>query len=114
MYSLDKFDFADKAAAQKKLQTILHGGKNKLHIVADFDRTLTKSKNDLGETVTSWAMLEKHLPAAAKKTCLNLFKKYRPVEIAGKMTVPDAVFWWEEVLRIMIRNKIFQRIALRW
>jgi 5'-nucleotidase len=106
MFSLDDFDCADINQVQKKLQTIIRAGKEKLHVVADFDRTLTKSKNDLGESVTSWAMLEKHLPFSAQQDCLNLFKKYRPMEIAGKMTLQDAVFWWEEVIRIMIRNKI--------
>lgn len=103
---LQQFKFRDKSNAAKKIECILNGGKNKLHLVCDFDRTLTKSANDLGETVTTWAMLAKHLPTSAQKQAWKLFGFYRPLEVQNKLTVNDAVTWWKENLKILIKNKL--------
>ncbi len=103
---LQSFKCRDEIGVAKKLARILSAGKDKLHLVCDFDRTLTKSVNDFGETVTTWAMLAKHLPPPAQKEAWKLFNKYRPREIKNELTTKDAVTWWKENLKILIKHKL--------
>lgn len=88
------------------MEAILRGGREKIHVVLDFDLTLTPSRNKPVQDATTWGLLERHLPAEASVEVKRLYDKYRPLEVQGKMTVTDAVDWWESALRIHQKNGI--------
>ena len=89
-----------------KLDSFIKEGVDKIHLLLDFDRTLTKSQNDLGENVTTWEILKDHLPSKAQKEYQQFYKKYRALEIGNKMTVSDAVKWWKRILNLFQKNKL--------
>jgi cytosolic 5'-nucleotidase 3 len=108
MNYIDKFICGDKEKNLKKIEFFLKHGKEKIHLVLDFDRTLTKSQNDLGENVTTWEILKTHLPIKGQKEYQRLYNKYRPLEVKNIMKLSDAVIWWEKILDLYKKNK------LRW
>ena len=91
-----------------KLERIKNAGKEKLHLVLDFDRTLTPGCNAAGKEFTTWQMMARHLPDSLKAEANRLYEKYRPLEIAGKMTTADAVAWWSSRLALDIQS------GLKW
>lgn len=50
---LGNFFYKDKSKISKKLGSFISGGKSKLHLVLDFDRTMTTSRNELSENVST-------------------------------------------------------------
>jgi len=105
---LENFFYKDKGNGYKKLNFLVNSGRNKLHIVLDFDRTLTKSHNKRGENISTWEILRAHLPQKAQKEYQELYNKYRPQEIRNELKVSDAINWWESILTLFKENK------LRW
>ncbi len=103
---LKYFQFSDKNKVLKKLQTIIAGGKNNLHLLFDFDRTLTVGKNNTGEDFTSWNILTKLLPPKAFAKQYKLYQKYRPIEASGKLSAKDATSWANQVLKIIVENQV--------
>lgn len=102
---LKNFKYSNKKIIEEKINLLISGGKKKLHIVSDFDRTLTVGKEKGGGDSSTWAVLEKHLPDKLKQKSLDLYNFYRPLEIAGKLSSNDAVFWWEEAIKILINGR---------
>ena len=74
--------------------------KKHLHLVLDFDRTLTTRKNKFGEDVTTWEILKQHLSENGQKEYQKFFETYRPKEAQGEMTKADATIWWESIIRL--------------
>ena len=69
-----------------------------IHIVADFDRTLTDRRPGSYEDITSWNILRERLPPEGQGHYEEIFRTFRPKELAGTMTEEDAVAWWSGVL----------------
>ena len=103
---LKKFFYKDKEKTLKKLDFLLDSGKEKLHLILDFDRTLTKSKNKFNEDVTTWEILRTHLPQKAQKEYQRFYNKYQPLEAENKLKVSDAIIWWERILNLYKENKL--------
>lgn len=102
----NKFLFKDKKKFFSKLNFFVQEGKDKLHLLLDFDRTLTKSQNKSGENVSTWEILKNHLSQKSQKEYQQFYEKYRILEIENQMTTKDAVMWWEEILNIFEKNKL--------
>lgn len=85
---------------EKLREKITHfmGRAAELHVVADFDRTLTERRSGSHDDITSWNILRDHLPLEGQQYCQELFQIARPKELAGTMTEQDAVDWWSSVL----------------
>lgn len=105
---LDYFEFNKnkKEKITKKVDYFLKCRKEKIHLVLDFDRTLTKSQSQFGENISTWHVLKNHLPEKAKQDYENLYNKYRPLEIAGIMKLSDAITWWNEILNLYKKNNL--------
>lgn len=103
---LKLFCVQDKNKALRKLNKIFSEGKDKLHLLADFDRTLTIGKDKNGREVTSWNILTKLLPSEAFAKQQALYEKYRPLEESGKITDKEATDWTNQVLKIFVENEI--------
>ena len=103
---LDEFEFKDNKKIIAKVDSFLFSGKEKIHLVLDFDRTMTKSQNQAGENINTWQILKTHLPEEAKEEYQKFYNKYRPLEAANKMKESDAAAWWEEILNLYQKNKL--------
>ena len=104
-YSRD-FIFNNKEKINNKINSIIKNGDRGVHLVLDFDRTITKSTNYLGEDVTTWEILGKHLNKSAKKRYDYLYNKYRPLEVKNKIRLKDAMIWWEGILELYKENRL--------
>lgn len=98
--------YSDKPALEQKLLAFKQAGHDNIHFVFDFDRTLTVRNPNTDADITSWIILREHTPAEAQEIFWGLYDKYRPKEIAGTMTVDDAVDWWSTVLRTFVEYKL--------
>jgi len=103
---LKYFTVKDKNKTLQKLNKIINEGKEKLHLLADFDRTLTIGRDKTGKDSTSWEILGNHLSKKAHVKQHVLYKKYRPLELSGKMTPEEALSWADQVLTIFVEDKI--------
>jgi HAD superfamily phosphoserine phosphatase-like hydrolase len=81
-------------------------GAESIHAVFDFDRTLTVKMPGSQVDVTTWHILQEHLPQEGKLRYQELFEKYRALEISGSMTQEDAVEWWSGILHLFTENNI--------
>ncbi|VDP60310.1 unnamed protein product [Schistosoma curassoni] len=86
---------------QQKLEILTTSGKDKLEIITDFDRTLSKYCHD-GELVpTSYGIFESdpELTETAKSMLISLRNKYYPIELDTNLTenekTPYMLEWWE-------------------
>jgi HAD superfamily hydrolase (TIGR01544 family) len=100
---LKHFTFQDKNRVLKKIEKLISEGKSNLHLLVDFDRTLTIGKNKDGRDVTSWNILTNLLPPKALAKQQALYKKYRPLEASGKMSSKEAESWARQVLKIFVK-----------
>jgi len=103
---LKHFQVKDKKKALQKLNKIISRGKDKLHLLIDFDRTLTVGRNKTGRDNTSWEILGNHLSKKAHSKQHALYDKYRPMELSGKMTREEAESWAHQVLQIFVEDNI--------
>jgi len=97
-YPVPGLEVFDGEAFEAKLRRFGTAGLSSVHGVFDFDLTLTAPTPE-GRPLSSWSMLENHLPPEAKAYCIELFEKYYPLEKSGAMTVQDAETWWGLALK---------------
>ncbi|XP_054267811.1 7-methylguanosine phosphate-specific 5'-nucleotidase A-like [Macrosteles quadrilineatus] len=91
----------------EKINSIASGGPEKLQLIIDFDRTLTKSQENGILTKSTFCLLENY-PSVNEEIRLKLKRnldKYLPIEIDPKLTVeekiPFMVEWWEMGIEYM-------------
>lgn len=110
MFELDSYTqtpeglvVADRANLMLKLSNFTLSN---IHLVFDFDRTLTVRKPGTNDEVTTWHILRDHLPEEAQKQYQELFSKYRLLELDEEMTQSDAVDWWSSILQLFATHRI--------
>ena len=96
----------DSTTIMSKLGRFAGARAENMHLVSDFDRTLTVASGDTQEDITTWHILKKHLPAEGQTKYAELYNLYRPMEMEGKMQVADAEAWWSQILDLFVRYKI--------
>jgi len=99
----------NEKALEKLKYKILEDGPNKLHILADFDRTLTKNFVD-GEEVPSIISVlcdGTYLTSDYAPKAHALFEKYHPIEINPKISLKEKKKamreWWETHFKLLIQ-----------
>lgn len=105
-YILSGFIHKNRKEVLKKFDRFALAGLAKIHLVIDFDRTLTIGRNKSNEDITTWQALKEHLPHTAFNRYYELFNKYRPLEIEGKLNIQGAETWWKEVLSLFAERRI--------
>src|SRR4030095_12932282 len=104
------FMFRNKNAVVTKLADFTAAGKDNIHIVFDFDGTITTYEHK-GRLSTTWQVLSDTLPEEAQKERVPVYEKYRALEIAGKLTPKDAEDWVNESLSRFATYKVSLRDA---
>jgi len=100
---------------------IIEGGAEKLHVLTDFDRTLTKAYVNGQESSTSFAQIRNggYFGSEYIDKAQELFAKYHPIEIDSNMSrderAPLMMEWWIKHLDLLIKygfnKKIVNEIA---
>lgn len=99
----------DPEKVEQIIRNIVNGGKDKLQVVADFDRTLTKFHKNGVMNPTSHNALERSslLPANYSDEAHKLRGIYYPIEIDHKLTVdekvPYMVEWWTKAHDLLLK-----------
>lgn len=94
--------YKDEQLCSDKINKFIGDTAARLHVVLDFDRTMTiRNEQDSGD-VTSWDIMKDHLPEEGQLRHDELYSYYRPLEIAGKMTSEHAREWWSTVFNMFV------------
>lgn len=102
---LNGFECADTAAVLAKIQRFSVAGISGVHLLFDFDRTMTVSTSGRDDA-TTWHILQRHLPPEGQEAYQGFYQKYRQLEIDGTMTSDDARTWWESILGLYVQYKV--------
>lgn len=97
----------DETRFLEKVQRFGAAGLHSVHVVLDFDYTLTLPiAADGSRAPSSWGVLERHLPPEAQKECQDMYEYYVVKELDGTLTNEEAVEWWTRALTIQRESKV--------
>jgi len=107
-----------------KKKLFKESGLGDLHIVSDFDRTLTKAFIHGKKSNTSFAQLREgdYLPIEYQEKANLLFQKYRPIEIDTKLSKEqktiEMIDWWNAHLSLFVeyglKSKDIKDVISKW
>ena len=96
----------------------VEGGLENFHVVADFDRTLTKCFVGDKKSSTSWAQF-RNLGIFDEdyfRKSNEMFEFYRPIEVSFDISSSDKIDkmseWWQKHLQLLVDSKISREIIL--
>ncbi|MEA3229832.1 MAG: haloacid dehalogenase-like hydrolase [archaeon] len=98
----------DMKMLEKAKQTISAQGKKRFHVIADFDRTLTKAFVDGQKCPTVIGQLRNgnYLASDYSSRAHALFDKYYPIETDPKLgreeKIPKMHEWWERQFKLLV------------
>jgi cytosolic 5'-nucleotidase 3 len=102
--------------AQAKIEKMKETGADNLHIVSDFDRTLSTDKVDGVRQPTSFGHLsdEKYLGEYYTSESKRLFDIYHPIEIDLNISLEEKTkhmdIWWRLILDLLIETGLTKQI----
>ncbi len=97
---------------KEKKKKILEAGANKFHVLADFDRTLTKAFFDGKKvnTIISHLRNGNYLTKHYAKKAHELFDKYHPIEINPNISIKEKKVkmneWWNAHFDLLIKSGV--------
>jgi len=100
----------DKKAFERKLKRIKSDGKDSLHVICDFDKTLTKASVKGQRTHTSIAQIREggYLSEDYVKKSFALYDKYHVFEVNNKLSDDEKdrkmVEWWNSHIRLLVEE----------
>ena len=107
---MDNLIISNPESLEQKKQKILDGGKDKIHVLADFDRTLTKAFVN-GEKIPSIISIlrnENYLSPEYSEKAHAFANKYHPIEMDPSISVEDkkqAMYeWWSKYFQLLIES----------
>lgn len=95
---------------EKIKEQIKHDGPDRMHVLADFDRTLTYGAIDGIKTPSIISMLRdgNHLAQGYAGKAHALFNTYHPIEIDSKLSIEEKKktmeIWWEAHNKLLIES----------
>lgn len=104
----------DSVRVREKLKILYEGGPEKLQVISDFDKTLTKFVIDGVRGCTVYGVIEnsKVFPESYREKAKALKDKYMPIEFSGDISPtekePLMVEWWTKGNELIIELKIKQ------
>lgn len=99
---------------EKIEKSIAAGGAKKIHILSDFDRTLTNAFVNGKPTPSLLSLLDKnYLTPEYHRQYKELYDKYFPIEINTKISLEEKkekmTEWWRAVFDLLIKSKLNKR-----
>ena len=105
--------FADIKKFEKIKMNFRKDGFSKIHFLADFDNTLTKSFVNLKRTASLLSVLREQDGILWKKFAIEdtkLFEKFHPIEINPNLSSIEKNIemnnWWESTFKLLIKYKL--------
>ncbi len=101
---------ANEESLEEKKKKILEDGADKFHVLADFDRTLTKAffNEKKANTIISHLRNGNYLTEGYAKKAHELFDKYHPIEIATDVKDEEKSKkmneWWNAHFDLLIKS----------
>lgn len=105
---LEGFAYVDGAGVRSKIQTFAAVGAQALHVVSDFDLTLTSGKVP-GQNLGTWDVMDELMPPEGVQKHTEIYQSFRPIEIAGKLTPEIALEKWSETLDLITGYRMNMR-----
>ncbi len=113
---MEEVYFNNKELLQQKIKEIRSKGLNKLHVVSDFDRTLTKCFFESKKIPSTFALIREggYLTKDYPKKAFALFDKYHPIEVDDSLDY-DFRFkkmkeWWDNHEKLLIESGMHQKV----
>lgn len=109
---MENIYFAKKELLQKKIEIIRQQGASNLHVVSDFDKTLTRFANNGERNQSLIAVLrnENYLNEEYSIGAKELFKKFHPYEIEPNLDIKQKnekmLEWWEAHYELLKKCKL--------
>lgn len=103
---------ANPEELQRKKEAIREGGAEKLHVLADFDRTLTYDTFDGRKKASLLAILreENYLTPDYPEKALALRNKYMPIEFDLSIPLSERKYamreWWTKMFELLRESKL--------
>jgi len=113
---MENIYFHNKNILEDKIKRIKKQGLNKLHVVSDFDRTLTRATYNGKKTPSGIALIRQggYLSSDYPKKAFALFDKYHPIEIDESLDYQYRYNmmqeWWEEHEKLLIESKMHKSV----
>ncbi|MBU3941581.1 MAG: haloacid dehalogenase-like hydrolase [Nanoarchaeota archaeon] len=107
----------NKKAFEQKLNKIKLDGVDNLHVIADFDKTLTKAIVKGQKTHTSIAQIREggYLSEDYVKKSFALYDKYHPFEINHKLSDEEKdrkmMEWWSRHIMLLVEEGMNQKVV---
>src|SRR3989344_8194852 len=101
---------------QEKIKGIKSEGKEKLHVVSDFDRTLTKSEIDGRRIPSAISLIREggYLTPDYAPAAYALFDKYHPIEIDSSIPLKEKIEkmkeWWEAHEQLLVKSGMHKQV----
>ncbi len=118
---MENIIIANKKELEKKIEKIRDGGKENIHIISDFDRTLTYGTVDGEKTPSLIAALrdDDYLGEDYSKRAKALYEHYHKIEMDSEMLYQDKKEkmkeWWESHLALLtekgLKKEHLERVA---
>lgn len=106
----------DIAIVRSKIRKLVSGGVNKLQIVTDFDRTLTKCFVDGQLGHASYGVIDdsSYIADSIIQELRTLKEKYFPIEMSTVLTeeekIPYMIEWWISAINIAAKAGVQKRL----
>ncbi|MCF7795151.1 hypothetical protein K9M50_02230 [Patescibacteria group bacterium] len=113
---MEKIYFHNKKSLDNKIAKIKKQGINKLHIISDFDKTLTKATRNGKKIPSGIALIRQgdYLSSDYPKKAFALFDKYHPIEIDENLDYQYRYKmmqkWWQEHEKLLIESKMHKSV----
>ncbi|MDD5086227.1 MAG: hypothetical protein PHV16_00575 [Candidatus Nanoarchaeia archaeon] len=107
----------NKKDFEKKLSKIKKDGIKTLHVISDFDKTITKAKVKGQKTHTSIAQIREgnYLSEEYVKRSYELYDKYHPFEtnnsLSEKQINKKMMEWWQGHINLLVEQKMNKKIV---
>lgn len=106
---MDNIFVKNKQLLQEKINQIKSDGKDKFHVIADFDRTLTYAFSEGKKVVTGIGQIRDggYLTEGYPKKAYALFDEYHPYEVSDELSTEEKSEkmqeWWSKHLELKVR-----------
>ena len=113
---MDNIIITNKDRLNAKIKAIKKAGINSLHVISDFDRTLTHAmyKGEKTPSLISHLRKGKYLTENYPKKAQALFDKYHPIEISNKISREKKnramLKWWSAHYKLLVKSGLNERI----